>query len=84
MTPLQKAAVVRLVSHGLKGVGGGGAPVTAAVGDGGNDVAMLQEASVGIGIFGNEGRQAVRASDCLCKKLFGASLAVPFGFLNHR
>ena len=62
MTPLQKAAVVRLVSQGLKGVGGG-RPVTAAVGDGGNDVAMLHEASVGIGIFGNEGRQAVRASD---------------------
>ncbi|KAL5105255.1 Phospholipid-transporting ATPase IG [Taenia crassiceps] len=63
MTPLQKAAVVRLVSHGLDGVGGGGRPVTAAVGDGGNDVAMLHEASVGFGIFGNEGRQAVRASD---------------------
>ncbi|VDD78743.1 unnamed protein product [Mesocestoides corti] len=63
MTPLQKAAVVRLVNRGLDGVGGGGPPVTAAVGDGGNDVAMLQEASVGIGIFGNEGRQAVRASD---------------------
>ncbi|VDK24016.1 unnamed protein product [Taenia asiatica] len=63
MTPLQKAAVVRLVSHGLDGVGGGGRPVTAAVGDGGNDVAMLLEASVGVGIFGNEGRQAVRASD---------------------
>ncbi|KAL5963573.1 putative phospholipid-transporting ATPase IH, partial [Taenia solium] len=63
MTPLQKAAVVRLVSRGLDGVGGGGRPVTAAVGDGGNDVAMLLEASVGVGIFGNEGRQAVRASD---------------------
>nr|CDS26411.1 phospholipid translocating ATPase [Hymenolepis microstoma] len=63
MTPLQKAAVVRFVSQGLDGVGGGGRPVTAAVGDGGNDVAMLHEASVGIGIFGNEGRQAVRAAD---------------------
>ena len=52
MTPLQKAAVVRLVSQGLDGVGGGGRPVTAAVGDGGNDVAMLHEASVGIGIYG--------------------------------
>ncbi|KAM7539492.1 hypothetical protein Aperf_G00000050238 [Anoplocephala perfoliata] len=62
MTPLQKAAVIRLVSHGLDGVGGG-RPVTAAVGDGGNDVAMLREASVGVGIFGNEGRQAVKASD---------------------
>ena len=54
---------MRLVSQGLDGVGGGGRPVTAAVGDGGNDVAMLHEASVGIGIFGKEGRQAVRASD---------------------
>ena len=36
---------------------------TAAVGDGGNDVAMIQEADVGIGIKGKEGLQASLASD---------------------
>uniref|UniRef100_A0A0X3P709 Phospholipid-transporting ATPase n=1 Tax=Schistocephalus solidus TaxID=70667 RepID=A0A0X3P709_SCHSO len=63
LTPLQKAAVVKLVSSGLADVDGLGVPVTAAIGDGGNDVAMLLEANVGVGIFGNEGRQAVRAAD---------------------
>jgi P-type E1-E2 ATPase len=33
-------------------------PMTAAVGDGANDVSMIQEAHVGIGIFGKEGRSA--------------------------
>ena len=42
--------------------------VTAAVGDGGNDVAMLQEAHVGFGIMGREGRAAVRASDIAFSK----------------
>ena len=32
-------------------------------GDGGNDVAMIQEAHVGVGIAGKEGRQAARAAD---------------------
>ncbi|VEL13905.1 unnamed protein product [Protopolystoma xenopodis] len=61
VTPLQKAAVVQLVSNGL--ADWQGAPVTASVGDGGNDVAMLLQASVGIGLHGNEGSQAVRAAD---------------------
>ena len=37
--------------------------VAAAVGDGGNDVSMIQAASVGIGIVGKEGMQASLASD---------------------
>ena len=36
---------------------------TAAVGDGANDVAMIQEAHVGLGIMGKEGRAAVRSAD---------------------
>ncbi|VDN11646.1 unnamed protein product [Dibothriocephalus latus] len=63
LTPFQKAAVVKLVAEGMKHVTGRKAPVTAAVGDGGNDVAMLLQANVGIGIYGNEGRQAVCAAD---------------------
>ena len=38
-------------------------PLTLAIGDGGNDVSMIQEANIGVGIFGHEGMQAVRASD---------------------
>lgn len=38
-------------------------PHTAAIGDGGNDVSMIQEAHVGIGIMGKEGRQATMCSD---------------------
>ncbi|GAA6093330.1 phospholipid-transporting ATPase IF isoform X6 [Tachysurus ichikawai] len=38
-------------------------PITLAIGDGANDVSMIQEAHVGIGIMGKEGRQAVRNSD---------------------
>ena len=50
--------LVKLVRKGIKGH-----PVTLAVGDGANDVAMIQEADIGIGISGKEGRQAVNSSD---------------------
>ena len=41
---------------------------TAAVGDGGNDVGMIQKAHVGIGIKGKEGMQAALASDFSIEK----------------
>ena len=34
-----------------------------AIGDGANDVAMIQKASIGVGIMGKEGRQATNSSD---------------------
>ena len=34
-----------------------------AIGDGANDVAMIQAAHIGVGIMGKEGRQAVNNSD---------------------
>lgn len=37
--------------------------LTLAIGDGANDVSMIKEAHVGVGIFGNEGNRAVQASD---------------------
>ncbi|XP_030628223.1 phospholipid-transporting ATPase VD [Chanos chanos] len=55
-TPLQKSKVVRLVGEKL-GV------MTLAIGDGANDVSMIQVADVGIGISGQEGMQAVMSSD---------------------
>ena len=54
-SPKQKALVTRLVKHSDK--------VTLAIGDGANDVGMLQEADIGVGISGVEGMQAVMASD---------------------
>ena len=36
---------------------------TLAIGDGANDVSMIQTADVGVGISGQEGMQAVMASD---------------------
>ncbi|KFU99349.1 putative phospholipid-transporting ATPase VD, partial [Pterocles gutturalis] len=55
-TPLQKSVLVRLVRNKLKAV-------TLAVGDGANDVSMIQVADTGVGISGQEGMQAVMASD---------------------
>ncbi|TPP65942.1 Phospholipid-transporting ATPase [Fasciola gigantica] len=64
MTPLQKASIVQLVQAGLaKGSSRVSLPVIAAVGDGGNDVAMLLQANIGVGIYGKEGREAARAGD---------------------
>ncbi|CAG5136603.1 unnamed protein product, partial [Candidula unifasciata] len=57
MSPIQKAEVVAMIKNSPE------RPVTAAIGDGANDVSMIQEADVGLGIMGKEGRQAVRNSD---------------------
>jgi phospholipid-translocating ATPase len=56
VSPMQKALVTRLVKDGL-GV------ITLAIGDGANDVSMIQAADVGVGISGEEGLQAVNSSD---------------------
>ncbi|GAX21711.1 phospholipid-transporting ATPase [Fistulifera solaris] len=58
VSPKQKALLVNLVRRNVKPE-----PVTLAIGDGANDVGMIQEAHVGIGISGKEGKQAVNASD---------------------
>ena len=36
---------------------------TLAIGDGGNDVRMIQQSDIGVGISGREGLQAARAAD---------------------
>lgn len=56
VSPLQKALVVKLVkkySHSI----------LLAIGDGANDVSMIQAAHVGVGISGVEGLQAARSAD---------------------
>lgn len=55
-SPTQKALIVKKIGTYTK-------KRTAAVGDGGNDVAMILEASIGIGIVGKEGKQASLAAD---------------------
>ncbi|CAF3159997.1 unnamed protein product [Rotaria sp. Silwood2] len=55
-TPLQKAQVVDLVMKNER-------KITLAIGDGANDVSMIQKAHIDVGISGQEGRQAVLASD---------------------
>ncbi|KAL0732595.1 hypothetical protein Bca4012_008804 [Brassica carinata] len=56
VSPLQKAQVTSLVRKGAK-------KITLSIGDGANDVSMIQAAHVGVGISGMEGMQAVMASD---------------------
>ncbi|KAK2584751.1 hypothetical protein KPH14_007079 [Odynerus spinipes] len=56
VSPMQKAEVVDLIASNKKAV-------TLAIGDGANDVAMIQKAHIGVGISGVEGLQAACASD---------------------
>ena len=58
VSPNQKRQIVAMVRNGVKP-----APMTLAIGDGANDVPMIMEAHVGVGISGNEGLQAVRSAD---------------------
>ena len=55
-SPLQKALIVRLVKDGL-------GAMCLAIGDGANDVSMIQAADIGVGVSGEEGLQAVNSSD---------------------
>uniref|UniRef100_A0A4W2IDE0 Phospholipid-transporting ATPase n=1 Tax=Bos indicus x Bos taurus TaxID=30522 RepID=A0A4W2IDE0_BOBOX len=55
-TPLQKSMLVKLVRERLRAM-------TLSIGDGANDVSMIQAADIGIGISGQEGMQAVMSSD---------------------
>uniref|UniRef100_A0A8C1YVR3 Phospholipid-transporting ATPase n=1 Tax=Cyprinus carpio TaxID=7962 RepID=A0A8C1YVR3_CYPCA len=56
VSPLQKSEVVEMVKKQVK-------VITLAIGDGANDVGMIQTAHVGVGISGNEGLQAANSSD---------------------
>ncbi|KAL4093422.1 hypothetical protein PRIC1_010856 [Phytophthora ramorum] len=79
LSPMQKAQVVSLMKAAP------GTPLTLAVGDGGNDVSMIQEAHVGIGIYGHEGMQAVRAADFAVVTFRDLSrLLLVHGRWNHR
>ncbi len=56
LSPLQKAQITEFVRFELK-------RIALAIGDGGNDVSMIQAANIGVGISGKEGLQAARSAD---------------------
>jgi len=57
LSPDQKAALVELLQTKVQGA------VCLAIGDGANDVGMIQAARIGVGISGKEGQQAVCSAD---------------------
>ena len=57
VSPIQKAQVVKMIKNFDKD------RITLAVGDGANDVSMIMEAHIGVGIYGEEGLRAVQSAD---------------------
>ena len=57
ITPKEKQMFVQIIRKQLPN------SITLAVGDGANDVSMINESHVGVGIKGVEGREAAKASD---------------------
>lgn len=57
LSPKQKSEVIQLIKINRPD------KITLAIGDGANDVSMITEANIGIGLSGNEGNQAVSSSD---------------------
>uniref|UniRef100_M4BW85 Phospholipid-transporting ATPase n=1 Tax=Hyaloperonospora arabidopsidis (strain Emoy2) TaxID=559515 RepID=M4BW85_HYAAE len=79
VSPSQKAEVVSLVRATNRKVR------TLAIGDGANDVAMIQRAHVGVGISGQEGMQAVNSSDyAIAQFYFLEKLLLHHGRLNYK
>ena len=79
VSPMQKADIVRLVKANMVPQ-----PITLAIGDGANDVSMIQEAHIGIGVSGNEGMQAVRSADyAIAQFAFLQRLLLVHGFWNY-
>ena len=77
VSPLQKALVTGLVKDSGR--------VTLAIGDGANDVGMIQAAHIGVGISGQEGMQAVMASDfALAQFRFLERLLLVHGRYNYK
>ncbi len=77
VSPLQKALVTGLVKKAGR--------VTLAIGDGANDVGMIQAAHIGVGISGQEGMQAVMASDfAIAQFRFLERLVLVHGRYNYK
>ena len=77
--PSQKAQVCSLVRYSVKGA------TTLAIGDGANDVAMIQAAHIGVGISGQEGMQAANSADyAFAQFRFLRELLLVHGRNNYR
>ena len=77
-TPKNKAQIVDFIKRKTK-------EVTLAIGDGANDVSMIQAAHVGVGIYGREGTQALSASDYAIGQFrFLAKLLLVHGIWNYK
>ena len=57
VSPIQKSQIVKAVKAHDSSL------ISLAIGDGENDVAMIKEAHIGIGVYGEEGMRAIQASD---------------------
>ena len=78
VSPDQKRAIVNLIKTGIDDVR------TLAIGDGANDVPMIQEAHIGVGIKGEEGVQAVNSSDyAIAQFKYLSSLILKHGRYNY-
>lgn len=78
VSPKQKAEVVELVKRSTD-------EITLAIGDGANDIGMIQTAHVGVGIMGREGLQAACASDYTIGQFrFLTKLLFVHGVWNYR
>ncbi|GAB9463280.1 hypothetical protein Gpo141_00000746 [Globisporangium polare] len=79
VSPAQKAQMVAIIKEYVPGVR------TLAIGDGANDVSMIQEAHIGVGISGQEGMQAVNSSDyAIAQFRFLERLLLVHGRWNYR
>jgi phospholipid-transporting ATPase len=77
-TPKDKAQVVEHIKLKTN-------EITLAIGDGANDVGMIQAAHVGIGIYGREGTQALSASDYAIGQFrFLSKLLLVHGIWNYK
>jgi phospholipid-transporting ATPase len=78
VSPIQKSQIVSLTKNY-------GNWITLAIGDGANDVPMIMEAHIGVGIQGKEGTQAVRSADyALCQFKFLQRLILIHGRNGYR
>lgn len=78
-SPSQKSQIVSMVRSFDK------TAKTLAIGDGANDVAMIQTAHIGVGISGQEGLQAANSSDyAIAQFAFLERLLLWHGFNNYR
>ncbi|POW20960.1 hypothetical protein PSHT_02992, partial [Puccinia striiformis] len=76
-SPKQKSEIVKLIKEGIQ-------VPTLAIGDGANDVSMIQTADIGVGVLGEEGMQAVNSSDySICQFRFITKLLLVHGHWSY-